>query len=101
MLDSNQVLNSVSTLHLVQNMLMDRRLAGPGCAARILETAATRLRSTRERSLSTLRLRGTECQSGHHRFDRTFVLTMYLVWRREMMICSISSERPLMRSRLA
>ena len=46
-------------MQLVLNMLMSRRLAGPGCDERVLETAATYLQSPSQRQLSMMRLRGT------------------------------------------
>ena len=49
---------------MVLNMRMSRRLAGPGCDERILETAAMRLQSPSQRQLSTVRLRGTRRQRG-------------------------------------
>ena len=80
---------------------MSRRLAGPGCDERILETAAMRLQSPSQRQLSTVRLRGTQRQRGRHRRESRAVRTADLVGRRPMMTSSMSSGRLLMKSRLA
>ena len=86
---------------MVLNMQMSRRLAGPGCDERILETAAMRLQSPSQRQLSTVRLRGTQRQRGRHHRESRAVRTTDLVGRRPMMTSSMSSGRLLMKSRLA